>query len=77
MKTEALKEGEIYKCKLSKENMLIIKSTKTITKGEGEDATQEQIEIKAGKYVIHREDGVIQFAYDELYDGQLEEINNN
>ena len=72
MQLKDLKEGEIYKCRLSGNEMLVVSTKKTIEGQEGADDSTTQ--IKAGKYIIEQ-NGIKSFTYDELYDGQLEKIN--
>lgn len=70
MKLSELEEGKVYKCKLSDNEMLVV-STKKDMGDEKDDR-----EVLAGKYVIEQQ-GIKSFAFDELYDGQLEELTNN
>ncbi len=73
MKLELLEEGNIYKCKLSGREMLVLESTKTLP-SEKDGGKDEVSKVKVGKFSVEKPDGSITFVYDELYDGQLEEI---
>lgn len=73
MELKDVKRGEIYKCRLSDREMLVVSTKKTIEGKEGEDDVIET--VLAGKYVVEQ-NGVKSYAYDELYDGQLEKLKN-
>ena len=74
MKVEGLEEGKIYKCRLSKQDVLVVKA-KRETKAATKKAGAETEDITAGKACVMRE-GMPQFMHIELHDGQLEEIKN-
>jgi|TARA_R110000823_G_C15771265_1_gene484058 precorrin-4 methylase len=74
MKLQDLKVGELYKCALSGEKVLVIltepqKSQDPKTKKESIIAP-----VKAGKSVVRLDSGDYKFVYTELHDGQL--LNN-
>lgn len=81
MDLEDVKVGTIYKCKLSKKEMLVLELDKpTGTKPTGknnEDGSaimeETSVKVKAGKYVDMQGD-IPTFKVDELADGQLEEL---
>ena len=66
MKLEELVKGKIYKCRLSGKTMLVVKTKKPVK-------DEEDVEVTAGKFVIEQ-NGIQSFMYDEISDGQLEEI---
>lgn len=73
--------GTIYKCKLSKKEMLVLELDKPVQQqtdkldDEGNAIMIQGLEkVKAGKYV-DEVNGIPTFKVDELADGQLEEIN--
>lgn len=70
MQLDELKEGEIYKCRLSDNEMLVVSTKKVVNEGTEAEATET---IKAGKYTVEQ-NGITNFVYDELYNGQLEEL---
>ena len=70
--------GTIYKCKLSRKDMLVLELDKP-TGQENTGTAEEPLmvdtfeKVKAGKYVDEIS-GVPTFKVDEIADGQLEEI---
>lgn len=79
MKLDQLKEGEVYTCKLSGAKTLIVKQTgktEIPPKKEGEAPTFEEKEVTTGKIAcVNPENGDIKYFFNEIYDGQLTELN--
>ena len=82
MNLKEVNVGTIYKCKLSKKEMLVLELDKPVQQvtdnidDEGKQIIVEGFEkVKAGKYVDEI-NGVPTFKVDELADGQLEAIND-
>lgn len=80
MKLENVKVGTIYKCKLSGLKMLISLTQKSVQTLNGENDENgnpkydtSTDDVKAGKYV-EEVGGILTFKYDEIYEGQMEEI---
>lgn len=71
MKLSELVVGKTYKCTLSGKKMIVTMTKKPITNDKGEESMEE---VHAGKYTVMNGEAP-QFCYDELCDGQLEEIN--
>jgi len=82
MNLKEVNVGTIYKCKLSKKEMLVLELEKPTGQAptadndkDGNPIMKETFEmVKAGKYV-DEVNGIPTFKVDELADGQLEEIN--
>lgn len=72
MKLSELEVGKTYKCTLSGKDMLVTKIKKPELNAKGEETMKE---VTAGKYVTMNGETPV-FNYDELYDGQLKEIND-
>lgn len=84
LKLEELEEGTIYKCILSEHEMLVVKTRKQ----NGQESTGKKddddkdimiptfVDVYAGKF-IQEQNEVKQFAFNELHDGQLEELQTN
>lgn len=70
MKVKDLKVGTIYKCLLSKVNILVI-MTPEQKDDKGKVVSKP---VKAGKAVVFLENGDYKFVFSELHDGQLEEV---
>ena len=83
MNLSELELGTIYKCKLSKKDMLVLELEKPTGQAptdnmdkDGTPIMQDTFEmVKAGKYVDDV-NGIPTFKVDELADGQLEAIND-
>ncbi len=76
MKLSELKVGDIYECKLTASEVLVIEQDKIIPGlVEGEEPKSEK--VKLGKWANVLDDGTITYYYQELFNGQLKEINNN
>lgn len=73
MKVEDLKVGEIYKCKLSQKDVLIVEVPEQISTDEDGDETVVSESRNAGKFFIEMDNGDYKFVCAELHDGQLEE----
>lgn len=73
MKVNDLEVGKIYKCKLSKQEILVVEGDKIIKEATKKDKAVTE-KVTAGKACVIRE-GMPQFLHLELHDGQLEEIN--
>lgn len=72
MKVSELEIGKIYKCKLSQQEILVVKTTRTIKEAEGKKPAVTE-ELIAGKSCVMI-DGKPNYLHTELHDGQLEVI---
>lgn len=81
MKLDELEVGKIYKCRLSKREVLVCEVEKEVSteiKGAGKSQVKvikTIIKSKIGKSFIKNNDGNMGFSHDELFDGQLEKLN--
>lgn len=82
MKLDELVIGEIYKCRLSGNKVLVCEVEKEVSKQTSPPGNKPGkvvktiIKSKIGKSFITQNDGNKGFSHDELFDGQLEEIKN-
>ena len=74
MKTKDLEVGKIYTCKLSKQEILVVKTQREVKAATEKDSAVTE-DLIAGKLCVTR-DNVPQFLHVELHDGQLEESTN-
>lgn len=78
MNLDELKEGGIYKCVLSGKRTLIVMQTvgKEIpSEEEGGKPTVEEKQVVAGKVAcVNPDNGDVKYFFNEIYDGQMEEI---
>ncbi len=72
MKITDLEIGKIYKCKLSQQEILVVKTTRTTKEAKGKQAAETE-ELTAGKSCVII-DGKPHYLHTELHDGQLETI---
>ena len=75
MKLEDLAPGEIYRCKLSKREVLVCEVPREEPREKPEDKPKFKT-VKVGKSFVTKGSGDTGFAHDELFDGQLEKIND-
>lgn len=75
MKVKELKEGTIYKCLLSKREVLVIKTDEQTVKN-AEDKDVIIPETIAGKIVVELDSGDFKYSCIELHDGQLTKLNS-
>ena len=73
MKLEDLQSGKLYKCSLSGLKTLVIKKTEKVKHEKTKKETE--VEVVSGKFAMNLEDGTCNYFYNELFDGQLEELN--
>lgn len=79
MKTSELKAGEMYECILSGNKMLIVETQKQTGEEEQKIKGGKTIKVptfetvKAGKLCFVK-DGVPNFMFNELHDGQMKKI---
>lgn len=78
MKLKDLKVGEMYKCRLSGKKVLVCEVEKEVTKVKkvkGKDEFIKQLEkAKVGKCAVKLDSGDFTYKHDELFDGQLKEL---
>ena len=82
MNLEQVEIVKIYLCSLSGKKMLITQTQKSVQTPNGANDENGNptfdmttTEVKAGKYAEEL-NGVLTFKFDEVFDGQLEEINS-
>ncbi len=76
MKKKDLKEGVIYRCKLSNVKVLTVLMPEQLTKDQkGDDITMP--ETMVGRIVVCMDTGDFKYVMIEINDGQLEEVTNN
>lgn len=72
MKLDELEVGKIYQCRLTSKKVLVIER-----EGKTSDAPDaETIVVKVGKWANIDEERIATYLWQDLYDGQLEEIND-
>ena len=74
MKIEDLKVGTIYECRLSRKKVLVCEIEKEASKINNAKLTSERVKVKTGKFVVNLDSGDFTYKYDELFDGQLKEL---
>lgn len=75
MKLDELEIGKIYGCRLSGRKVLVIEQDKEVPgKMKNGKPITKTIKVKVGKWVNTIDNGTMTYYYQEIFDGQLEEI---